>query len=240
MLINSLNWVINQNKRIKEIITNHFNKELIMTTQDEEIYNNSQICWICKEDLNTDKVKDHCHISGKLRGAAHNQCNLKLKIQKKLPIIFHNLEGYDGHIIFKELNNFDVTIDVIPKTVEKYMIITVNRNVTFLDLNEFYEGSSDTFALSLDDKDFKYLMAEFSPDKLKILKRKDAYRYEWVDSFETFYYPQLPPKGCFYSSLRNSKRDKSDGYISDEQYLHLQNVWIYLTLINLKTFTVII
>ena len=133
-----------------------------------------------------------------------------------------------------------MTIDVIPKTVEKYMIIIVNRNVTFLDLNEFYEGSLDTFALSLDDKDFKYLMAEFSPDKLKILKRKDAYPYEWVDSFETFYYPQLPPKGCFYSSLRNSKRDKSAGYISDEQYLHLQNVWIYLILINLKTFTVII
>ena len=80
VLINSLNWIINQNKRIKEIITNHFNKELIMTTQDEEIYNNSQICWICKEDLNADKGKDHCHISGKFRGAAHNQCNLKLKI----------------------------------------------------------------------------------------------------------------------------------------------------------------
>ena len=157
-----------------------------------------------------------------------------------MPIIFHNLEGYDGHIIFKELNNFDVTIDVIPKIVEKYMIIIVNTNVTFIDLNEFYKGSLDTLALSLDDKDFKYLLAEFSPGKLKILKRKDAYAYEWVDSFKTFNYPQLRPKGCFYSSLRNSKRDKSDGYISDEQYLHLKNVWIYLILINLKTFTVII
>ena len=89
-----IKWVINQNKRIKEIITNHFNKELIMTTQDEEIYNNSQICWICNEELNTDKVRDHCHITGKFREAAQNRCNLKLKIPKKLPIIFHNLEGY--------------------------------------------------------------------------------------------------------------------------------------------------
>ena len=90
VLINSLNWVINQNKRIKEIITNHFNKELIMTTQDEEIYNNSQICWICNEELNTHKVRDHCHITGKFREAAHDQCNIEIKIPKKLPTIFHS------------------------------------------------------------------------------------------------------------------------------------------------------
>ena len=196
-----------------------------MTTQDGEIYNNSQICWIWKEDLNANKVRDHCHITGKFRGAAHHQCNLKLKIPKKLRIIFHNLEGCDGHTIFKELNNFDVTIDVIPKTIEKYMSIIVNRNITIIDSNEFYKGSLDILASNLDHKDFKYSMSEFSPDKLEILKRKDAYSYEWVDSYETFNYPQLPPEGCFYSSLGNGNRDKSDGHVSDEQYLHLQNVW---------------
>ena len=65
-------WVINKNKRIKERISNHFNKELILTSQDQEIYNNLQLCWICREDLNTDKVRDHCHITAKFRGAAHN------------------------------------------------------------------------------------------------------------------------------------------------------------------------
>ena len=68
-------------------------------------------------------------------------------------------------------------------------------------------------------------MSEFSSDKLEILKRKDAYPYEWVDSYEKFNYPQLPPKECFYSSLKDGKRDKSNGHISNEQYLHLQNVW---------------
>ena len=92
-----------------------------MTNEDEEIYNNSQICWICKEELKTYKVKDHCHVNGKFRGAAHNKCNLKLRIRRKLPIIFHNLQGYEGHIIFKELNNFDVDISVIPKGTDKYM-----------------------------------------------------------------------------------------------------------------------
>ena len=196
-----------------------------MTTQDEEIYNNSQICWICNEELNTDKVRDHCHITGKFRGAAHNQCNLKLKIPKKLLIIFHSLEGYDEHIIFKELNNFDVGNGVIPKTIEKYMSIIVNRTITFIDSNEFYKGALDTLASNLEDNDFKYLMSEFPLDKLEILKRKDAYPYEWVDSYEKFNYPQLPPEECFYSSLRDGKRDRSDGHISDEQYLLLKIIW---------------
>ena len=91
-----------------------------MTREYEEIYNNSHICWICTQELNTDKVKDHCHVTGKFRVAAHNKCNLKLRIPRKLPIIFHNLQGYDGHIIFKELNNFDVDISVIPKGIDEH------------------------------------------------------------------------------------------------------------------------
>ena len=76
-----------------------------MTIQDENNYQNSQDSLICNEKLDEDKdkVRDHCHITGKYRGAAHSQCNLKLKIPRKIPIIFHNLEGYDGHLIFREL-----------------------------------------------------------------------------------------------------------------------------------------
>ena len=109
--------------------------------------------------LDKNKVGDHCHIIGKYRGAAHSQFNLKLKIPRKLPIIFHNLENYDGHIIFKELNNFDnIDIQVIPKTSEKYMSITVNRNIVFLDSNQFYKGKLDNHASNLEHSDFKYLL----------------------------------------------------------------------------------
>ena len=107
-----------------------------MTIEDEKNYQNSQDCWIGNEKLDKNKRRDHCHITGKYRGAAHSQCNLKLKIPRKLPVNFHNLENYDGHIIFKELNNFDnIDIQVIPKTSEKYMSIIVNRNIVFLDSN---------------------------------------------------------------------------------------------------------
>ena len=88
-----------------------------MTNEDEEIYNNSHICWICKEKLNTDKVIDHCHVTGKFRGATHNRCNLKSRIPRKLPIIFHNLQGYDRHIIYNEINNFDVNFAVFLKVL---------------------------------------------------------------------------------------------------------------------------
>ena len=61
--------------------------------------------------------------------------------------IFHNLQGYDGHIICKEINNFDVDNAVIPKGIAKYISIIVNRHITFIDSLQFYNGLLDTLAL---------------------------------------------------------------------------------------------
>ena len=105
------------------------------------------------------------------------------------------------------------------------MSIIVNRNIIFLDSNQFYKGSLDSHASNLEDSDFKYLLSEFLADKLEILKGKDPYPYEWIESYEKFNYQQLPPKECFYSSLKDGKRDKGDGHIPDEEYLHLKNAW---------------
>ena len=131
----------------------------------------------------------------------------------------------DGHIIFKELNNFEVDIAAIPEGIDKYMSIIVNRYITFIDSLQFYNGSLDTLASNLNNEDFKHLTSEFGTDKLEILKRKDKYQYEWVDLYGKFKHPSLPEKKCFYSSLKDGKRDRSNGHIPDEQYQHLQNVW---------------
>ena len=196
-----------------------------MTTEDENDYQNSEYCWICNEKIIEDKVRDHCHITGKYRGPAHRQCNLKLKIPRKLPVIFHNLEEYGDNLMFRQLNSFkDIDVQVIPKSNEIYMNIIVNRNIIFLDSLQFLKASLDNLAGNLEDKNFKHLLSEFPEDKLKILKRKDAYPYKWVDSYKKSIYPRLPPKEEFYSSLDNGKRGKGDGHIFDEQYLHL-NVW---------------
>ena len=154
------------------------------------------------------------------RGAAHNKCNLKLRIPRKLQIIFHNLQGYDKHIIFKKLNNFDVDISVIPKGIDKLISIIVNRNITFIDSLQFYNSSLDTLASNLNNEDIKYSVPEFDIDKLEIQKRKDVYLYEWVDSYEKFKHPSLPEKKYFNSSINDRKRNKGNGHISNEQYLH--------------------
>ena len=70
-------------------------------------------------DNDDEKVRDHCHVTGKFRGTVHWSCNINVQLTKKVPAIFHNLRGYDSHLIFDELKNFDVKIDVIPKWLEK-------------------------------------------------------------------------------------------------------------------------
>ena len=105
------------------------------------------------------------------------------------------------------------------------MSIIVNRHITFIDSLQFYNSSLDTLASNLNNEDFKHLTSEFGIDKLEILKWKEAYPYEWVDSYEKVTHPALPEKKHFYSSLKDGKRDKSNGHISDEQYQRLQNVW---------------
>ena len=79
----------------------HFNKNLIMNEEEEQIQS-SNTCWICEKLIDNDdeKVRDHCHVTGKFRGAAHWSCNINLQLTKKVPVIFHNLSGYDNHLIF--------------------------------------------------------------------------------------------------------------------------------------------
>ena len=133
----------------------------------------------------------------------------KIKNTQKVTIIFNNVEGYDGHIIFKELNNFDnIDIQVIPKSSEKYMSIIINNNIVFINSLQFCKASLDTLAGNLQDSDFKHLMSEFLEDKLKILRKKDAYPCEWVDSYEKFNYKELPPEEAFYSSIDDGKEVK--------------------------------
>ena len=94
-----------------------------MSEEEEHLFKQSNICWICKKiiDNDEDKVRDYCHVTDKFRGAALRSCNINLKLTKKVPVIFHNLRGYDSNLIFNELDKFDVKISVIPNGLEKYM-----------------------------------------------------------------------------------------------------------------------
>ena len=113
-------------------IISYEKKKMILLTTEEKIYHNKQkICYICKKEFNNNdkknyKVRDHCHYMGKYRGAAHNICNLRYKVPKEIPIVFHNGSIYDYHFIIKELvKEFEGNFECLGENTEKYITFSV-------------------------------------------------------------------------------------------------------------------
>ena len=131
------------------------------------------------------KVRDHNHVTEKYRGSVHWNCNINLKLTKKLPVIFHNLKGYDSHSIMQEIGKFDVKINVIPNGLEKYIAFTFNKNLVFIDSMQFMKSSPDALVKNSSNNDFKFLSLEFSGEFLKLVKKR-VYPYEYRKSFKSF------------------------------------------------------
>ena len=123
LLMNLLKQFLKSISIVKKIMKKDFNKTLIMNEEEEYLFQQSNSCWICGKLIDNDdeKVRDHCHITGKFRGATQRSCNINFQLTKKIPVIFHNLRGYDSHLIFSELNKFDANFNVLPNGLEKYM-----------------------------------------------------------------------------------------------------------------------
>ena len=96
-------------------------KPLILTQDEQKLFEKAEFCHICNKELLEDKVRDHCHFTGQYRGAAHNSCNLKCRKPLILPVIFHNLQGYDAHLFIKQLASLPGDLKCIPSTEEKYI-----------------------------------------------------------------------------------------------------------------------
>ena len=180
-------------------------------------------------DNNEENVRDHCHVTGKFRGAAHWSCNINLQLTKNVPIIFHNLKAYESHLIFCELNKFDVNISVIPNWLEKYMAFFLDKNLVFIDDMQLMNPSLDKLVKNLSDEDFKYLVEEFGSENLELLKQKGDYPYEYMNSFERFNEEKLPARKYFYSSTKDGKIGDdgkiSDGHISLKDFLTCEKIW---------------
>ena len=129
-------------------------------------------CWICEKliDGGNEKVRDHCHVTEKVRGAAHCIYNINLQLTKKVLVIFHNLGGYDSHLIFVELNKFDVKI--IPNSLEKYMAFFLNKSLVFIDSMQFMNSSLEKQVKNFLENYFKSLTQEFCSKNLELLKTK--------------------------------------------------------------------
>ncbi len=232
---------------VKSIYTSHPPKGMIFTNIEENKFNEADKCWICgdsfDESENFKKVRDHCHFTGKFRGAAHNSCNLQARVPKFTPVYFHNLSGYDAHLFIKNLGVTKGKIGCIPNNKEKYISFTkevevdkivdkegkektIKRELRFLDSAKFMNSSLANLVANLRDSDFVNTQRYFSKSELELLKRKGVYPYEWMDSLDKMNETQLPKIEAFYSSLTGKS-------ITIEDYEHAQNVW---KTFNMKTF----
>ena len=142
-----------------------------MTEEEEYLFQQSNTCWICKKLIDNDdeKVRDHCHITSKFRCAVHWDCNTIFQLTEKFPVIFHNLKGYDSHLIFSELNKFDIKISAIPNGLEKYMAFFLGKNLVFIDNMQFMNFRLDKLVKNLVDEGFKYLVKGFGFKNLELL-----------------------------------------------------------------------
>ena len=228
-----------------KMIANIQKKNIIFGEKEKEQYNEETRCWICKGefDENEEKVKDHCHYTGRYRGAAHNECNIKYKNPNFTPVVFHNLSGYDSHLFIKNLGFSEGNIDCIPNKEEKYisfskkikvgtypkMVLDADgdifyeqkpkyHTIRFIDSFKFMATSLEKLVNNLPKDDCINLGSYYSGNKFNLLARKGVYPYEYTDSLEKLKETALPPKEAFYSRL-------NDGGISDEDYAHPQNVW---------------
>ena len=154
----SVEAILEEYDFFEKVIKKHFNKNLVMSVEDERRFQSSNECWICNKSFTDEdkKVRDHVHITGKYRGTAYSNCDINLKLTKKTPVIFHNLRGYDGCLIKQEISMCDVEISVIPKGLEKYMAFTINKNLIFIDNMQFMNSTLDVLVKNLSDNDFKH------------------------------------------------------------------------------------
>ena len=225
-------------------------KPMIMNNSDKTAYEKSEKCYACGIQFGSERInektkkkekivkcRDHCHITGKYRGAACDKCNLRMRVPKFVPVLFHNLEGYDSHLFVKSLGLEEGNIKCIPKTDEKYISFsksipmetflsddgkekTICLEMRFLDSLKFTLKSLDALVKTLGKDDFRTLTSQMSVNSksLELLKRKGVFPYEYMTDFSRLGATCLPPKEAFYSQL-------SDSHITDSDYAHAQNVW---------------
>lgn len=221
---------------------------MIMTDEDKQIFTSSEVCRFCQEGDFTGvnpKVRDHDHITGKFRGAAHMICNSKASIPKRVPIYLHNMKGYDSHLIIKGFNLEDnKTLNVIANTAEKYSSITID-NFEFKDSFSFMSTSLEKLAENLDADSFNHVATFWNDEeKSKLVTMKGVFPYSWFDSLEKMQDEELPSIEDFNNDL-NGQYDVYEGNevkaieecelqsITQKQYEHAQNIW---TTFDCKTF----
>ena len=247
---------------IRELISHvkqaHLNlpkKEMFpLTSQEWKSFREATVCWLCRKEFERGKlvkVRDHCHFTGKFRGAAHRSCNLKFQRPKFTPVFFHNLQNYDAHLFVRALGTLDEVLSVtcIPNNEEKYISFSlkfelkkerkevaegqwkefvVKHEIRFLDSFKFTLAGLSSLVKNLPKEELKET-ARFFGERSELVSRKGVYPYEFMDGFDKFEKKQLPKKAAFFSRLNQEK-------VTDENYQRAQKVWEEFSVTNMGEF----
>ena len=163
-------------------------------------------------------VREQCHITERYRGAAHNACNLQLRLSTAIPAVFHNLHGYDSHLLMQAISKMQGNVNCIPNNTEKYISFSLEQ-LRFIDSVQYLLASLDRL-VKAQDLTTMHITREYEPDdeKCNLLLRKGVYPYEHMDDWARFHEPKLPPRDAFYSALNYEG-------ITDGDYDNAQKVW---------------
>ncbi|XP_011698277.1 PREDICTED: uncharacterized protein LOC105456152 [Wasmannia auropunctata] len=200
-------WFVEEFKELAHKVKSapSVNVPMAELTRDEcERYNNATHCRTCEKPFAAEdtQVRDHCHMTGRYRGPAHSNCNLNYKNLRCIPVVFHNLFGYDAHFIIKEVAiAYEGYVNLLPVTKENS---NLEKLASYLEKDK----------LRIMQRDFCTLPVKH----FELLTRKGVFPYEYVDHFEKLEDTRLPPRVSFHSSLTGDT-------VSESDYEHAVDVW---------------
>ncbi|XP_018399813.1 PREDICTED: uncharacterized protein LOC108777427, partial [Cyphomyrmex costatus] len=235
---NCIAWFADELKNLAHNVQSVISTNVPMadfTRDDWQKFNSATHCHVCEKPFAKDdkRARDHCHLTGRYRGPAHSNCNLNYKDSHCIPVVFHNLSGYDAHFIIKEIATaYEGRVNLLPITKEKYISFSKHVDSTiddkknciqlrFIDSYKFLASSLEKLASFLSKDKLRVVQREFcnlSAENFDLLTRKGIFPYEYIDSVEKLDDTCLPPRESFYSSL-------TDSTVSESDYAHALNVW---------------
>ena len=244
-------------------------RKMIFGEEEQIIHDSLDECYSCGEKFLDDhpkghKVRDHCHFTGKYRGALHNMCNLRIKQCWSIPVLAHNSSKYDSHLFVRDLcgdREEPTDVGAVPENEQHYIYFYKNkhfweeakdgrllhRKVTcnFVDTLKHLACGLDSLVKGLPEGEDVCMRRYFGEENAKLLNRKGVYPYEHLDGLERFEETCLPPKERFDSYLKQGsifeegcKKNKIEpNVISDEEYAYAQQVWKELGCQNFGDYT---
>ena len=219
--------LMEEENRIETILSQEV--DMIWNDTTAKHFDEATDCYICDLPLGADRVRDHDHLTGEYRGAAHNECNLKFRWSKsnpmnkfgfRIPVIFHNLRGYDSHLLMVAFGNYKKRrLWCVANNSERYVTFSTGA-LTFIDSFQFMASSLENLVRNLAQEGpskFKNLCKVF-PNNYELLLRKGVFPYDYFDELSKLDNTVLPTQQEFFSVLNQE-------HCSDTDYQHACNVW---------------